>query len=141
MSLEIARTDAEIESCFEVMAELRPHLVRERFVEQVRRQEGEGYRLAFLREGGRVLAVAGFRPFECLADGRVLYVDDLVTLEGARSAGHGARLFAWLVGEARARGCHKLRLDSAVHRFGAHRFYLRQGMEIRSHHFILDIGR
>ena len=39
-----------------------------------------------------VLAVAGFRALENLSAGRVLYVDDLVTDEARRSAGHGAQL-------------------------------------------------
>ena len=39
---------------------------------------------------------AGFRVAECLAWGRFLYVDDLVTVGSARFRGCGQRLLDWL---------------------------------------------
>ncbi len=71
--------------------------------------------------------------------GRFLYVDDLVTQEGDRSAGYGGFLFDWLVGQAREHDCERLELDSGVRRFNAHRFYLRKRMDISSHHFTLKL--
>ena len=118
------------------MRELRPHLTDEAaFVAQVARQRAEGYRLAFLEEGGEVRAVAGYRVSEKLSTGKFLYVDDLVSREADRSRGYGGRLFDWLVARAREEGCALLGLDSGVQRFGAHRFYLRKGMDITCHHF------
>ena len=46
----------------------------------------------------------------------------------------------WLVGRAKERGCDELHLDSGVQRYGAHRFYLRYGMDITSHHFRLALS-
>jgi GNAT superfamily N-acetyltransferase len=83
----------------------------------------------------RVVAVAGYRLGHNLAWGSYLYVDDLVTDAARRSEGHGEQMMDWLVATARAQGCDELHLDSAVQRFGAHRFYLRYGMDITSHHF------
>ena len=40
-----AITDQEVENCFEVMSELRPHLKRENFLETIRAMETEGYKL------------------------------------------------------------------------------------------------
>jgi len=114
MSIRLAETDEEIRACFPVMAQLRPHLDAEGFVARVRRQMGGGYRLAFLEDGGRVAAVAGFRVTENLAWGRFLYVDDLVTDGGSRSQGYGERIFDWLVAEAGREGCDELHLDSGV---------------------------
>jgi len=135
----IAETREEVARCFPVMRELRPHFEIEAFVEQVARQQREGYRLAFVEADGAVEACAGFRVAENLAWGRFLYVDDLVTAESARSHGHGARLMDWLIEEARAAGCVQLHLDSGVQRFAAHRFYLRERMEITAHHFALKL--
>jgi GNAT superfamily N-acetyltransferase len=98
-----------------------------------------GYRLAYVEDASRVAAVAGFRILECLAWGKFLYVDDLVTDEGSRSKGHGRELLRWLAAHAREKGCAELHLDSGVQRFGAHRFYLSRRMEIRSHHFVLPL--
>ena len=140
MSIRIAETDAEILSCHEVMAALRPHVTKETFVERIRRQEKDGYRLAYLADGGRPVAAAGYRVLENLAWGRLLYVDDLVTDEKLRSKGHGSRLFDWLVAAARGAGCDGLHLDSGVFRHGAHRFYLMKRMDITSYHFAMKLG-
>jgi GNAT superfamily N-acetyltransferase len=138
--IRIAETDEEIAACFHVMSELRPHLAAGEFVGRVRRQqEAAGYELIFLAEAGRVRAVAGVRVSECLARGRFMYVDDLVTEGGERSRGHGRRLFDWLLAHAARRGCEEFHLDSGVQRFGAHRFYLRRRMDIIAHHFGLKL--
>jgi GNAT superfamily N-acetyltransferase len=138
-SVHLAESDAEIARCFPVMQQLRPHLVEVSFVARVREQQREGYALAYVREGEDVVSVAGFRIMENLVSGRLLYVDDLVSLEGRRSKGYGDAVFAWLVDHARARGCACLELDSGVQRFDAHRFYLTHRMIISAHHFRLKL--
>jgi GNAT superfamily N-acetyltransferase len=139
MSVITAKTDADIRDCWGVMAQLRPHLKEEEFVSVVRRQFGEGYRIAFIRHKKQVAAVAGFRVLHCLVWGRFCYVDDLVTDEQTRSQGLGGELLDWLCEFARAEGCQRLELDSGVQRFAAHRFYLRHRMFISCHHFSLEL--
>ncbi len=135
-TIKLAVTDDEIRSCYPVMSQLRSHLDEKRFCGQVRRQmDTFGYELPFLYDGEGVQAVGGIRISECLAWGRFLYIDDLVTGEHSRSAGHGAALFNWIRDYAITNGCAQLHLDSGVQRFGAHRFYLNQRMNIDCHHF------
>ena len=141
MSREIALAveDEDIRRCYPVMAELRPHLGPDEFFSRVKRQgERTGYRLAYLADG-EVKAVAGFQLTECLAFGRYMRVDDLVTRSADRSKGYGGSLFDWLVAFAREEGCEQLHLDSKVQRFGAHRFYLSKRMIIECHHFSLEL--
>lgn len=133
--IEEPNTTLEIEACYEVMRQLRPHLSKDGFVEQVLRQRAVGYHLATLTSDGQVVVVAGFRISECLSWGRFLYVDDLVTDEGVRHSGFGRLMFQWLLEFARKNNCKVLHLDSGVQRYDAHRFYLRNGMKISSHHF------
>lgn len=133
--VEHADTDREIADCYEVMAELRPHIPREQFLPLVRSMQADGYRLACIREGGRVVAVAGYRFGTNLFCGRHLYVDDLVTADSERSKGHGRELLAWLRALAIAQDCNTFHLDSGVRRKRAHAFYLREGMEQSSLHF------
>ena len=128
-------TDSEVASTFGVVSQLRLHLVEEGYPAMVRRMRTDGYRLVAVMEGEEVRCVAGFRVHELLAYGKVLYVDDLVTDEQARSGSHGRRMMYWLAGEAERNGCEKLQLDSGVQRGRAHRFYFREGMEITSYHF------
>jgi len=121
------------------MQQLRPHLDTAVFIERVRRQWQEGYRLVYLQDGGDIRSVAGFRIQEMLAWGKIIYVDDLVTSDADRSHGYGGQLFDWLVDHARANGCEQLHLDSGVQRYAAHRFYLCRRMEISAHHFSLKL--
>lgn len=121
------------------MKELRTALKQSDFVAQVRRIEQDGFRLTYVEDGATVKAVAGFRILENLANGKFLYVDDLVTDPRARSRGYGQLLFDWLVKHARSNGCAALTLDSGVQRFAAHRFYLGNRMDITSHHFSLGL--
>jgi len=140
MEVRIAGSDEQVRACFPVIVQLRPHLDEEAFVRRVHRQAAQGYRLAYVERDGSPVAVAGFRLADSLAWGRYLYVDDLVTDDASRSAGHGERLLRWLVEHAEREGCAELHLDSGVQRYDAHRFYLRERMEIRSHHFSRRIG-
>ncbi|HXT11466.1 MAG TPA: GNAT family N-acetyltransferase [Candidatus Angelobacter sp.] len=139
MSISLATNHKDIQRCFPVMAQLRPHLKETEFVERVKRQQEAGYHLAFLAEKIIVKAVAGYRFSESLSWGRFMYVDDLVTAEDSRSQGHGQKLFRWLIGQARGHKCDQLHLDSGVQRFGAHRFYLASRMDIIAHHFAMKL--
>lgn len=134
-----ARSDQEILRCFGVMLELRPHLVENEFVTRIRRQMKESYRLVYAAQDGEVAAVAGYRLEEMLNRGPAMYVDDLVSSERVRGKGFGSKLFDWLVQRARDAGCARFHLDSGVHRFEAHRFYLHKGMDITAHHFSMKL--
>ncbi|MCI0747144.1 MAG: GNAT family N-acetyltransferase [Verrucomicrobia subdivision 3 bacterium] len=131
----IAETDAQIAACFSTMAELRPHLSQAAFLERVKRQMTQGYRLVYLVFEGECVACAGFRILENLAWGKFLYVDDLVTRETSRGRGFGSNLLNWLLDLAQREGCAELHLDSGTQRTGAHRFYFKSGMLVKSFHF------
>ena len=133
--VEHAETDEGIASCYDVMAELRPHVTREQFLPLVRSMQADGFRLACIRDGGRVVAVAGYRFGANLFCGKHMYVDDLVTADAERSKGHGRELLTWLRALAVENDCDVFDLDSGVQRKRAHAFYLREGMELSSYHF------
>jgi len=135
MQITLATTDAEINACYPVMQELRPHINEAEFLPRVRTQEVEGYRLVALHDAEGPVAVAGFRINTNLVCGRFLYVDDLVTLPDQRSKGHGAALLNWLRGYGRELGCQQLELDSGLHRVEAHRFYEHERVVKAGYHF------
>jgi GNAT superfamily N-acetyltransferase len=130
-------TEEEVRAVSPVVLQLRTHLSKGELVSAVSRMRREGYRLiaAYDDEGGDPVGAAGFRVYEMLAYGKILYVDDLVVSEDARSGGVGKALIGWLEEEARAQGCTGLHLDSGVQRARAHRFYFREGMAIYNFHF------
>ncbi|HYQ02827.1 MAG TPA: GNAT family N-acetyltransferase [Polyangiaceae bacterium] len=134
--IEICSTEAQIRACFPVMRELRPAFDERQFCEVVQRMSStQGYLLVALRDEGAVRAALGMRSGESLAWGRYIYVDDLVTTEKSRSRGYGKLLLDWAAEYGKREGCAELHLDSGVQRFGAHRFYLRERMDIVFHHF------
>jgi GNAT superfamily N-acetyltransferase len=125
------------------MRELRPQLADpESFARHVDElQRPEGYRLVGVSEGGRVMAVAGFRVLNTLYAGRVLYIDDLSTHPDARRRGYAGALFDWCEQEARRLECDELHLDSGVipERQDAHRLYFNRRMRIASYHFVKGV--
>lgn len=127
-------SDDELAACWPAFQALRPHLSQDAFIQQVRRQQAQGYRIVAVRTGAQVPSAAGFRFAEFLAWGKVLYVDDLTTIESARGRGHGGALLDWLIAHARERGCDAVHLDSGHQRHAAHRLYLKKGFVLSSHH-------
>lgn len=138
MRVSEAKTEAELGKVIEVLLQLRTDFTAAALGAQIRAQQRDGYRIAYVESAGAVLCVAGFVVATKLAWGRHIYVDDLVTAAHRRSEGAGAFMLDWLRQQARELGCRELHLDSGVQRFAAHRFYLRHGFEISSHHFSLS---
>ncbi len=131
-----ATTDDQILATRAVMRELRPNVQEAEYLTTIRRMmQTNGYQLVALCAEDTVLAVAGYRIMEMLYCGKILYVDDLNTDERYRSQGYGKTLLQWLKGEAQAKGCKQLHLDSGVQREAAHRFYFREGLTINFFHF------
>ncbi|MEU9865405.1 GNAT family N-acetyltransferase [Streptomyces sp. NPDC047971] len=119
-----------------VLRELRPHLTPELFHEIHRNGLPQGLRFsAAYAEDGTCVGAAGWRIIDNTSSIRKLYVDDLVTASTTRSTGVGHALLTHLEQHARAAGCHELNLDSGTHRTGAHRFYLRERLDIVAFHF------
>ena len=136
VTIACPETDTDILATWDVMHELRPQLARDVYVARVREiMASDGFRLVTVVEGDTVRAVAGYRLVSLLHCGRALVVDDLVTSERARSAGHGKRLLDWLKRKARDEKCTELQLVSRVTRERAHRFYFREGLGIERFEF------
>jgi GNAT superfamily N-acetyltransferase len=135
MDTRLAESKAELERAADVLLQLRDGFNRESLLRQIEEQRRHGYQIAYVESNGEVLCVAGFVVGVKLAWGKHIYVDDLVTAEVHRSEGAGAKMVAWLKAYGRQLGCDQLHLDSGVQRFPAHRFYLREGFNIASHHF------
>lgn len=129
-------TEQDVDACFALMRELRPHLAdAATFASQVRRQAAHGYRLLAVWQRERPVGLAGYRITEKLLYGRFLYVDDLVVSEEGRGQGIGGDLIAELRAEGLREGCAHLVLDTALANALGQRFYFRQGLLARGMHF------
>ncbi|MDF6043080.1 GNAT family N-acetyltransferase [Streptomyces sp. JH14] len=119
-----------------VLRELRPHLTDDLFREVYERGYAQGLRFtAAYDDSGACVGAAGWRIVDNTSQIRKLYVDDLVTAGHARSTGAGRRLLGHLEQRAREAGCRAFALDSGTHRTRAHRFYLRERLDIVAFHF------
>ncbi len=140
MEIVVCKTAAQIAATYVVMRQLRPHLENEAvYVHMVQSMLGEGYHLVAAFQDGACRGVTGYRIETRLSRGKLMYVDDLVTDENARSGGVGKTLLDWLIQQARQMSCSCVNLDSATHRHGAHKFYLREGFRIGMFNFMLDL--
>ena len=135
MEVKLASNFADLQLISPVLLQLRPQYTGQSLIAQIQQQQLQGYQIAYVIAGDKVLSVAGFLIGTKLAWQKHLYVDDLVTDGNMRSTGAGKFLLDWLQQYAREQGCQQFHLDSGVNRFGAHRFYLREGFIISSHHF------
>lgn len=132
--VQLAHTPDAVSRCWPVFRELRPELDVDAFMGRWRTQCAEGYVVAFVALEDAVIAVAGFRILNTMAWGKILYLDDLATLEAFRGQGYGSVLLDWLKAHARAQACDAMHLDTGYHRHGAHKVYLRHGFQLNAHH-------
>ena len=137
MRAKLAESDAELKRIVPVLLQLRSHFDERSVIERIKVQQEGGYQIAYVESDGEVLCVAGFVLGYKLAWGKHVYVDDLITDENRRSSGAGRCMIDWLKSYAREHGCEQLHLDSGVTRFAAHKFYLREGFRISSHHLAI----
>ena len=135
MEIGIARGASELEVVASLMLQLRSGYDLRGMVSQIEAQLERGYTVAYAEEDGRAICAAGFVIETRLAWGKHMYVEDLVTDSERRSSGLGRVMMDWLKSHAREHECEQIHLDSGVQRFPAHRFYLREGFNIASHHF------
>lgn len=136
VEVRLVVSDDDLRAVYPVMSRLRSDYTEASFLAFVREQLfPAGAQMIAGLDGDDVLAAATFRISASLAWRRFIYVDDLVTRDDRRSRGYGAALLAWLTDHGQAMGCGELHLDSGVQRHDAHRFYLRERMDIVFYHF------
>ncbi|WP_281227852.1 GNAT family N-acetyltransferase [Flavobacterium aquiphilum] len=137
MMLEIktAITDNDIASCWEAMSLLRPMLKEENFIEQIKAMQQEGYVLLYILENGKAVSLAGYRIYTMLYCGKMLYVDDLSTLETGRGKGYASALLNHIYEIAKQENCQSVHLDSGHARTTAHKLYFKENFTISAFHF------
>lgn len=123
-----ATTKTDLERCYPIIKELRPHLSYEDYLSVYEdSHKADGYEIVAIEEGDEILAVMGYRFLSDYVRGKHVYVDDLVTSERARSKGLGAELLKFAEDIARTTGCKTLRLCTGIENERGMRFYDRNG--------------
>ena len=132
-------SDRALTACFTVFKYLRPHLSEASFIEQVREQAREGYKVAYIERDGEVVAAAGYRTMTFLAWGKILYIDDLITHPEHKRTGLGSTLLDWLLEQGKKLSCKEAHLDTGHQRHDAHRLYLNKGFVLGCHHMSVKL--
>ena len=136
----VAQTEPEVEKCFQVMHQLRPHLGLEKYLTQVKEQRlSAGYQLIFIENETQVVAAIGYRVTYFLAWGKVLYIDDLITDALQTNNGYANELVDWVFSKAKELECDQVHLDSGYHRHAAHNLYLKKEFKLACHHFSKEV--
>ncbi len=135
VKIKTAVTDVDIASCWETMHLLRPMLKEDEFVATIKQMQNEGYKLIYTEEDKRVVSVAGYRIFSVLYCGKMLYIDDLSTLNTFQGKGYASVLLNYLYGIAEKENCKTVQLDSGYIRTTAHKLYFKEGFIISAFHF------
>jgi GNAT superfamily N-acetyltransferase len=134
-AIKVAVTDQEITMCWEALYLLRPILQVAHFVDQIKQMQKEGYVLLYLFDDHKVVSIAGYRIYSMLYCGKMLYIDDLSTLESARGNGHASSLLKQLYEIAAQQDCKAIHLDSGHIRITAHKLYFKEDFTISAFHF------
>ena len=135
MKIKICASDNDIAKCWQVIFELRPHLIESEFIDTVKKMMNEGYQLAFIEEDGKAAAAIGYRYLQYLYNGKHIYIDDLSTLPAARGKGYAGKLLDYVAAIAKEKGYKAVTLDSGYLRTDAHRLYLNKKFIMVAHHF------
>jgi len=135
MGIKICKSADDIQKCWAILFELRPHLSEQNFVVTIQQMFSEGYQLVFIEEDEKAVAAIGFRYLHLLYNGKQFYIDDLSTLPAFRGKGYGAKLLKYVEAIAIEKGYDCVTLDSGHQRTTAHRLYLNEGFTIVAHHF------
>ena len=133
--VKIAKEDHEILACWEAVYALRPHLIKEEFLEKIRDIQKENYHLAYIASEGKVVSIAGFRYMHMLYSGKSIYIDDLSTLETHRGKGYASQLLNYIDALVKEQKLEVVHLDSGFSRQKAHKVYFNHGYTISSFHF------
>ncbi len=134
------KNKSELERCFPIMKELRPHLNLEDYISIYEEaHQKDGYEILALEQDKNVLAVMGYRYLTDFVRGKHLYIDDLVSSEAFRSKGLGAELLKIAEDIAKKNQCKSLRLCTGLENARGIQFYERNGWTQRAYAYTKKI--
>jgi hypothetical protein len=133
----MAETDNDIRRCFAVMRVLRPNLKTEdQFLARVRELQSQAdWRLIYVESADTPVAVAGFRIYESLEGGKVLYAEDPICLEVHRTKGLFKALVRAMEAIGRQEGCSRLYIQADPKARGTQLFFERIDYALSSYGF------
>ncbi|STQ86809.1 GNAT family N-acetyltransferase [Helicobacter muridarum] len=133
----------DLESAYDLMKQLRPHLSQEDFVAKVlEQQKSMHYRLFAFYDKQKLVGLCGVMPFDVLYREKCLYICDLVIDSSLRGQGFGQKFLQEIENLACIEGYLQIELSSNFQRTQAHHFYeSKMGFEKPGYVFVKSIGK
>lgn len=130
----VVQSQKDLERCYPVMKELRPHLSFEDYISIYEESHrADGYEIVAVEDDEKILAVMGYRFLSDYVRGKHVYVDDLVSSEKYRSQGLGTLLLKYAEKIAQENSCQSLRLCTGLENERGIQFYNRNGWTPRAY--------
>jgi GNAT superfamily N-acetyltransferase len=137
----IVQDKIDLERCYPVIKELRPHLDFTQFLDIYEcARAADGYEIVACEVQGQIVAVMGYRFLWDFVRGKHVYVDDLVSAENHRSFGYGSELLKFAETIAKKAGCKALRLCTGIENELGIKFYDRNGWTKRAFAYVKKIN-
>lgn len=132
-NLFLVQNPADLERCFPVICELRPHLNLQEFLDIYKNAHTkEAYDIIALELDGLIVGAMGYRITHDLVRGKHIYIDDLVITKNERSKRLAPELLQYAEKLAQDNGCKVLRLCAALENTRGMKFYESNGWSQRA---------
>lgn len=115
---------------------LTPELTESRAEKMLKEMTDQGYRMIGAFSGKQCIGLSGIWINTKLYSGKYLEIDNFVVDPDYRSSGIGKKLMMEIEKTARLNQCECIMLDAYTHNNSAHKFYIREGFQIKGFHFI-----
>lgn len=133
--IKSVESNQEIEKCFQVALVLRPHLKKQNWLSTIQEMiNTEKYNIKAIYNKDQIVCFIGYRFMTTLHSGRMIYVDDLCTLEQFRAKGLAGKLLAYVKEIALSQDLDALTLDTEFTNHTAHKLYFKNGFRFSAAH-------
>ncbi len=138
MELKIRKLEGKEEmlACHHVISEMYPSLDINDYDRQLREMIPHNYFQIGAFEGDKCIGISGAWIGNKLWCGKYLEVDHIIVSSKYRSKGVGSLFLDLLKVIAREENCVSLGLDSFTHNKQSHKFFFKEGFEIKGYHFV-----
>ncbi len=137
----IVKNKLDLERCFSIMQELRPHLTFESYISIYEESNTrDGYEIVAIEQENKILALMGYRFLWDYVRGKHVYIDDLVVTEKRRSSGLGAELLKFAEDVMIKNNCTTLRLCTGINNHRGILFYDKNGWSKKAYAYVKNLG-
>ena len=138
MNLKVKKLNnkEEMLACHHVIAEMYPSLDVVTYNKELDKMLPHNYFQIGVFEEDECIGISGAWIGNKLWCGKYLEVDHIIVCSKHRSSGAGRLLLNFLKKIAQEEKCASLGLDSFTHNSQSHKFFFKEGFEIKGYHFV-----